>query len=134
MNEERWNAVRKFYMDNFNITPELVDLMASNDVLLMCVSGSSNSSISKILDIDEATVAEIIHTVFNFSGWGSDIELNPYNLYKDDSSYISFVGSVVDLNLEFNLNPALGIEQINTMYFNCLIYSEIEDKLDKEWV
>lgn len=134
MNDDKWNIVRQFYMESFGISPDVVDLMASNDILLMCVSGSSTSSISRILDIDEHAVSEIIDTVFSFSGWDSDIEFNPYKIYKEDKEYISFVGSIVDLNIEFKINPALEIKDINTMYANCEIYSTIEDKLDKEWI
>jgi hypothetical protein len=133
MNEKRWDAVRQFYMESFGISPELVDLMASNEILLMCVSGASNSSISRILNIDKDAVEEILLTIFSFNGWEDDIEFSPYGIYQADPSYISFVGSIADLNMEFNVEPNLDIDEINTMYFNCKTYSEIEDKMEVGW-
>jgi hypothetical protein len=128
MNEERWNAVREFYMSSFGISPELVDLMASNEILLMCVSGSSNTSISKLLNIDEEAVSEIVSTIFDFPGFSTDLEFSPYSIYKEDNSFISFAGSIVEIEED------TGIEKIELMYNNCKIYSEIEERLDSDWV
>ena len=132
MNEERWNLVRQFYMDSFGVSPELVDLMASNEILLMCVSGASNSSISRILNIDMEDVQDIISTILNFKGWEDDLEFCPYRIYQEDNEYISFVGSIAELIEHFVLTE-WDIDDINTMYFNCQIYSEIEDKLEVGW-
>jgi hypothetical protein len=132
MNEERWNVVRQFYMESFGVAPELVDLMASNEILLMCVSGSSNSSISRILNIDIEDVQDIISTIFNFDGWDDDLEFNPYQIYQIDNEYIAFVGEIAELIEHFMLTD-WDIDDINTMYFNCQIYSEIEDKLEVGW-
>lgn len=130
MNDKRWNIVRQFYMDSFGIAPELVDLMASNEILLMCVSGSSNESISRILNIDEDDIEEIISLIFDFKGWEKDLNFNPYRIYREDPDYIAFVGSIVDSRGTEDGD----IDTINTMFFNCQIYSEIEEKLDLNWV
>jgi hypothetical protein len=130
MNEERWNTVRQFYMESFGIAPELVDLMASNEILLMSVSGSSNQSISRILNIDIDSIKEIISTIFDFDGWSTDLEFSPLHVYESDNSYIAFVGAVVEL---FGQDK-ITIEEINTMHRNCEIYESIANKLDKEWV
>lgn len=133
MNEKKWNAVRQFYMDSFGISPELVDLMASNEVLLMCVSGSSNESISVILNIDMGDVREILDTILNFSGWETDLEYSPFKIYEEDNEYISFVGSIVEINFASKGNPELDIDEINTMYFNCKTYASIEERLSVGW-
>ena len=141
MNELRWNAVRQFYMESFGISPDLVDLMASNEILLMCVSGSSNCSISRILNIDEESINEIISTIFDFDGWEEDLEFSPYHIYEQDESNIAFIGSIVDLfigtgrvNLSKPNKGSITIEEIDLMYRICTIYRSIEDKLEKEWV
>jgi hypothetical protein len=132
MNEERWNAVRQFYMESFGIAPELVDLMASNEVLLMCVSGSSTPAISRLLNIDEESVSEILTTIFDFPGWAYDLDYSPYNLYREDPTYLSFVGAIreqMDVRHDFDV----GIEEIDTMFSLCEIYARIEERLEMEW-
>ena len=141
MNELRWNAVRQFYMESFGISPELVDLMASNEILLMCVSGSSNSSISRILNIDEESINEIISTIFDFDGWKEDLDFSPFHIYEQDSNRIAFIGSIVDLfvgtakiNISDPHEDDINIDKIELMYKICSIYKSIEDKLEKEWI
>ena len=128
MNEKKWNEVRQFYMNSFGIAPELVDLMASNDILLMCVSGSSNSAISKLLNIDEDAIKEIVSTILNFDGWTTDLDFNPYKIYQEDPSFISFVGCIAEMN-----NPEVTIDMIKVMHLSCIIYSEIEELLENGW-
>lgn len=129
MNEKRWNLVRQFYMDSFGISPELVDLMASNDILLMSVSGSANKSISTILNIDEDAIKEILSTILSFDGWTKDLEFNPLKIYEQDHSYLAFVGSIAELAI-----PGITISDIILMYSMCTLYSEIESKLETDWI
>jgi len=129
MNEKRWQAVRQFYMESFGIAPELVDLMASNEILLMCVSGSSNNSISTILNIDIDAISEILEAILSFPGWEKDLEYSPYSIYKKDSDYISFVGSI----RESDDSDDTTIDTINIMYNNCKIYESIEERLEINW-
>lgn len=135
MNEKRWNVVRQFYMDSFGIAPELVDLMACNDVLLMCVSGSSNYSISRLLNIDDVAILEILSTVLNFNGWKEDLPFNPYACYVSlpsvvgNSLYSSFRNEVIIV-----FGPHIIEGDIDIMYRVCKIYSEIEAKLDRDWI
>ena len=132
-NEKKWKAVRQFYMDSFGIAPELVDLMASNEILLMSVSGASNKSISRILNIDETSIGEILLTVFDFAGWKEDLFFSPYRLYEIDRSLVGFIVLVKDTNELSNLTN-IGIEDIEIMYNMCSIYSEIESRLDTDWI
>ena len=129
MNEKRWQVVRQFYMESFGIAPELVDLMASNEILLMCVSGSSNKSISSILNIDIEAVSEILDSILSFKGWEKDLEYSPYSIYKEDPEYISFVGTIRDSDN----NDSTTIDTINIMYNNCKIYESIEERLEIDW-
>jgi len=132
MNEKRWEVVRQFYMESFGIVPELVDLMASNEILLMCVSGSSNSSMSKILNIDEDSISEIILTIFDFSGWKEDLDINPLHVYEQDNSYISFVGAIAETRI--GKETTITISDIDLMFRICEIYKSIEEKLEIGWV
>ena len=130
MNEKKWNNIRQFYMESFGIAPELVDLMASNEVVLMCVSGSSNESISSILNMDIESISEILDVILSFSGWTKDLEFNPYNYYKEDSTLIGFIGSI----REACSDDTITLDIITTMYNICKTYDQIEGTLDRDWV
>ena len=110
MNEEKWIVIKQFYLDNFNIPGDLVDLLADSNILTMCVSGSSNESISKLLDIDIESVKQIIKSVFEFDGWEKDLDINPLstNTRPED--------------LDDNILRMLGI------------YDKIMERLDRWWV
>lgn len=96
----------------------------------MCVSGSSNESISKILNIDIDAISDILSVILNFNGWTSDLDYSPYSVYKEDPDHVAFVGTVV----ETHMPGWISINEMDLAYSLCKIYSEIEDKLDQDWV
>ncbi len=134
MNDTRWNIIREFYSKNFNIPEDLVDLVASNDIILMCVSGSSNSSISRILDIDEDSIKDILSTVLDFNGWEYDLQLNPYRVFNDLANKGKTLFQPFQEELISSFGPLLVDEDIKTMFRICRIYSKLELLLDREWV
>ena len=83
MDKDKWNEIKQFYVDSFGISPELVDLLADNDIITMCVSGSSNATISKNLDIEVESVNTVILTILDFTGWKYDMSINPLSIYND---------------------------------------------------
>jgi hypothetical protein len=135
MNEKRWNAVRQFYMESFGVAPELVDLMACNDVLVMCVSGSSNDSISRVLNMDDTSILEILTTVLDFRGWREDLPFNPYAYYRSlpsirgNSLYSSFREEVIIM-----FGPHIIEGDICEMYRICKTYCAIEERLERDWI
>lgn len=78
-----WDEIKQFYRDKFDIEPEIVDLFCDFSVLLLCVSGSSNKSISEFLDIDIDEVENVNQKYFGFGGWIKDLPINPIRLYKE---------------------------------------------------
>lgn len=133
MNSNRdWEIVKDFYVTTFSVPEELVDLVASSDVLLMCVSGACNESISNTLSIDVDIVGEILSTVLDFDGWDEDLNLNPYFVYNSMKSSTgfgvdSFIHDVSITNKEYTTS------QIETMYRVCSIFSQIEGRIEKDW-
>lgn len=133
MREEGWKHLKQFYRESFGISEDVVDLLACNDVLLLCASGSSTDSISKALDIDLSDIKDILLTVFDFQGWKIDLDFNPYSVfcylhnmdrysYKDFSNEVTPISSLKDEN------------SIATMFRICVVYEGISLKLDKEWI
>jgi hypothetical protein len=137
MNEEKWNDVKQFYVNSFGISPELVDLLADNDILTLCVSGSSNATISTNLDIDVECVNEIILNILDFTGWKYDLDINPLNVYND-LAFIDNKGGY-PLYKEFDAiiikkDPSIVDKDRKTMFRLCKLYDSISSRLDKEWV
>jgi hypothetical protein len=134
MNEKRWNAVRQFYVESFGINPDVVDLMASNEILLMCVSGASNRSISLTLNMDESDVQEIISTILDFSGWTVDLDVNPLKIYSSlgyKGGYRRFTAFYDEMTkLYFTV---IDDKKIQTMFRTCRVYEQIAQRLDAEW-
>ena len=137
MKEEKWNEIKQFYMDSFGISPELVDLLADNDILVMCVSGSSNATISRNLDIEIESINTIILTILDFTGWKYDMSINPLSIYND-LAFIKNKGGY-PLFKEFDAvitkkDPSIGEKDRKTMFRVCKLYDSISSRLDKEWV
>jgi hypothetical protein len=137
MDKDRWNEIKQFYVDSFGISPELVDLLADNDIITMCVSGSSNDSISISLDIDRKTIDDITLSILDFTGWKYDMSINPLSIYND-LAFIKNKGGY-PLFKEFDdvvtkKDPSIGEKDRKTMFRLCKLYDSISSRLDKGWV
>jgi hypothetical protein len=128
-----WESVKRFYVEQFGVDPELVDMVAMGDVLLLSVSGSSNSSISKFLNIDKKVVKEILDTVLDFEGWKEDIEINPYSIFTNllRNNQLNSSSFVREIN---SIERNIKMEDISKMYRICSIFCTIERRIDQEWV
>lgn len=81
---EVWDAVVKFYAENFGISSELVELMAVHDILKLCATGSTNKQIADYLGEDVSEVSRIIQKYYdNFDGWPIELKVNPYSIMSD---------------------------------------------------
>jgi hypothetical protein len=82
MINKNWKQLKKFYKTQFNLNGEILEILADYDVLLLCVSGLSNLTISKFLDITTSEVRKIIMKNLHFLGWEEDLKWNPYYFYR----------------------------------------------------
>lgn len=128
-----WEDVKRFYVKEFGIDPKLVDLVAMSDVLLLSVSGSSNNSISRFLNIDLEAIKEILDTVLDFSGWEIDLEFNPYSIYVNLINNEQLESSIFLREIN-GIDTFQTISQVSQMYRICSIYYTIERRIDQEWV
>ena len=128
-----WEDIKRFYVETFGVDAKLVDLVAMSDILILSVSGSSNDSISRFLNIDQEVVKEILDTVLDFDGWKEDLNLNPYSIYinlfnNDQLTSADFLKEVLAVD---NVQKA---SQVQDMYRICSIYCSIERRIDQEWI
>ena len=82
MINKNWIQLKKFYKTQFNLNGEVLEMLADYDILLLCISGLSNLSISKFLDITVREVRKIIMKNLHFLGWEEDLKWNPYYFYR----------------------------------------------------
>ena len=128
-----WEDVKRFYVKEFGVDPKLVDLVAMSDILLLSVSGSSNMSISRFLNVDQETVKEILSIVLEFSGWENDLDLNPYSIFINllQNDQLTSANFVRETN---SVNGLQKIDQVQQMFRVCSLYSDIERRIDQEWI
>jgi hypothetical protein len=82
MKNKAWTQFKKFYKTSFNLDGKIMDMLADYDVLLLCVSGLSNLSISEFLDVSIKEVRKILMENLHFLGWEEDLKWNPYYFYR----------------------------------------------------
>ena len=136
MSNPNWNDIRQFYLDNFGIAVDLVDLLADSDILTMCASGSSNESIAISTDIGINDVKKVLLSIYNFSGWSVDLDINPLGIYEE--LYSTTFKSGHNLYKLFSdeclkLKPRTSIDT-KTMFRICQICKKIEERIEIEWV
>ena len=85
MENVEWESIKEFYKEHFGMSGWVVEMLANMDILLLCASGSSNETISNLLDIPVDEILLVIKEVFNFPGWERDLPINPYKLYAESN-------------------------------------------------
>lgn len=130
MNENKWEDIKQFYMDNFSIPGDIVDLLADRDILTMCAAGASNESISTTLNVDKDSIGLVIKAIFDFDGWDSDLEINPqfiFNSLRDNGKHLfkDFKAACLPIKDEI---------AVGNMYRLCKRYERICNLIDRKWV
>ncbi len=127
---EVWEEVRKFYIEKFGISPELVDIAPILDLLRLCASGSSNKSIAKFFDETEEGLMELFDAHLGFMGWDIDMKFSPLKLYKelDDKSLESFKDAVVT---KYGYHHPWFIERL---YKTASFVDKLERLFDEKWI
>lgn len=106
---------------------DLVDLVADNDILKMFISGSSNKSISNLLNVDVKSVEKVLVHIFNHKGWKYDLNFSPYGIYYRTTDKIQFVSVVMELIQDDE-------DLANRLHAMCRTYRDIENRLNEFWV
>jgi hypothetical protein len=133
-----WETVKEFYQEQFGIEGWVVEVYASLDILTLCVSGASNETITKFLEVPIADVKKVIQDTLDFDGWDEDLPISPYNVYNsmssrwaEDSFPVDFINSLIHL-----LMPYPKFRNLNLLYVYkmCKTSSDIERKIHDEWI
>jgi len=98
MDNKVWEDVQKIYLEKFNIPPKILDLIACDEVMLLCVSGLSNQVISQHVEQDEEYIKSILKEFLGFEGWQFDLDINPFFQYTKYKQYDSFISNFAVLS------------------------------------
>lgn len=130
-----WSNLKEFYKTSFGFPEGLVELVSVMDILLLCVSGSSNKSIADFFGYDEFYVKRVLLEWLNFEGWRDDLILNPYKIYLKmvkNKTYdiLDFIEEIFKVT-EGRFAP---ITEVTTDMFKiCQLYKRYEDTIKNEW-
>jgi len=97
MYDKLWNNFTKSYGDATGLPAKVVDYLSVLDIIRYSATGMSNSRIGSRLSLDDDYVSKLLILYLNFSGWESDLEFNPFALYKQsDGDFDRYVGAVAE--------------------------------------
>jgi hypothetical protein len=125
MDNKDWIEFKRMYMSKFNASSQVVELIASWEILLFCASGRSNLSISRFLDMDVDYITEVIQDNLKFQGFEYDLDLNP-------SSIFSRIGNFDEFVAEIKAVSPLAFDKELVLWYNvCNKFDSIRKEIDE---
>jgi len=132
---DTWEVIKDFYESKFGIDGWLVEMYANLDILSLCISGASNPTISRFLEIPEDEILSVLRDTFAFDGWDTDLPINPILIYNSSKlSSEHFMDFSRTLREELT-KTTVGLKlSVDTLFNMCKTFSEIEERIENEWV
>lgn len=138
INSLSWESVKEFYQKEFGIDGWVVEMYANLDVLILCASGASNTTIEMFLEIPIYEVKKVIEETFDFAGWDKDLPVNPYKTFCSYNGKVSSVEHFHDFvgTICVELGKYSGFESVKTdkLFYLCETMYDIERKIQDEWI
>lgn len=133
-----WDITASILEEKLSIPRKILDYISVRDIILLCASGSSNSSISVFLQTDLDFVCETIQDIFMSDGWAIDLDVNPYQILQTIKSF-GYIEGVDGCYIPFKdeiraVAPYYSEEEVVRMFIVADRYLKIEDELEKYWV
>ncbi|MEM4134559.1 MAG: hypothetical protein QXV73_05120 [Candidatus Micrarchaeia archaeon] len=121
-----WDVIKSFYKNTFNIPTLYIDYIACYPILIDCVTGYSNASISRRNRVPEDYVQDVIIDFLNFLGWEEDLDINPYAIYKKTSGNFEFFTQEVLISSAY-----LTLEDIKFIFRICKRFNKLKSWADE---
>lgn len=135
---QTWTIIKDFYTREFGIDGWVVEMYANIDILCLCVSGASNETIVKFLEIPLSDVQDIIMKTLDFEGWDKDLPINPLQLFSGYTGVKSSVQHFMDfdsvVSSELSKYEEFAHIKTDTLFYLCELYTDIEERIKNEWV
>jgi hypothetical protein len=90
MINKNWLRIRDDLSRISGIDPDVIDLIATWDVIELFVQGHSNKEIASRFDMDTTDIETILQSRFGHDGWKEHLDFNPimcYNETRDEEEY-----------------------------------------------
>jgi hypothetical protein len=132
-----WETVKEFYKEHFGLEGWVVEMYANMDILSLCVSGASNESITKFLEIPMPDIMKVLQDTFSFQGWTVDLSFSPYRMFTAYKGIISsvehFISFTEEVALELSKNNIHDMKP-EKLFYMCETMYDIERKINDEWI
>jgi len=121
-----WNEVVNFYEEKLGIPQHIVNYLAVDEALRLCVSGLNNGKIASLLRYEyQSYVDDITREFLDFAGWYRDLDVNPWHIYRRQKDYYGF-------RTEYSLLTKVdNYDIIDKAYDLCKKYEIIRKEIDK---
>ena len=124
MENRSWIEFKKLYRSMFHANDRVVDLIAVYEILLFSVSGRSNLSISRYLDMDIDYVSDVLQEFLKFQGFEYDLDINPSCVFDRVTNFDEFVE---DIKL---ISPLSFDKEMILWYSVCNKFDSIRKEID----
>lgn len=122
----RWELIQSALSANSGVSKAVLDYIAVDPILKLCVGGRSNQSIAGYLGFEIKYVKESIQEFLEFDGWENDLDINPWYAYqKSPHNQASFTYTIQVLT------GLVSYDTIVIAYSICSKYDLIRKEIEK---
>lgn len=114
---DTWDLLKKIYKEQLNIDPEIIEYIATYDILKLCVRGKSVSSISVELNEEPFYIVSVLYDIFGFKGFEKDLDFDSRSLYiKYKFSPYAYLSTARLLDRQVNSSTLSQSFRINKLF------------------
>lgn len=120
MENKRWNIFTEYINTALGVPITILNYIAVSDILLGCVTGLSNSTISKKYNCSIEYVTDVLNEFLDFKGWEDDLDINIYFVYNNAGMNLSSFRILINM-----VTPLLNDKEIILSFKICEKYDII---------
>lgn len=129
MTQLDWEDIKVMIGKQLHIPDDILDYIATADILQLCASGCSIYTISRFTNLELPYVVDVITKTLKFKGWDKDLDYNPYQVFKTcDGNFDSYLS---ELKI---LRPNLTDSEIGESFLVSNRYNKIDIEMEKFWI
>ena len=126
MENKRWKSFIEYINSTLGIPITILNYITVSDILLGCVTGLSNSTISKKYNCSDEYIVGVLNEFLDFKGWTNDLDINIYFMYNNADKNLNAFRLLVT-----TITPLINDKEINISYNICKKYDIIIKEVNK---
>jgi hypothetical protein len=123
--KKKWEVFTEYVYNRFGISKEILDYIAVNDILLCCVAGLGNNTISMKYKLSADYVSDVLKEFLDFDGWEHDLDVNTFFIYETSGTLFESFKMMIELTTKL-----LTDNEIENAYRICKLYTKIKERID----